>query len=323
MALPAPASLPPGDRPGFDEVWAYLLDGEEKYLDPAAPVTDLAYFGAGINMYGKLVGLPSRERLPATYKGRVHLVVAEASSMALTHFVLDPSWPLRDALVADLVKAAASFDGVQVDFEAVSKDDYDNFAAFIAVLKAGLGPKQLSVALPARKNEAGDRFGYERLGKIADRIVVMAYDEHWGGSEPGPVASLAWCKAVSAYALSKIAPEKLVMGLPLYGRAWADRNPAKALRYTGVAGVMADKGIGEVGREDEIPFVEYEETVKVKVYFEDRSSILARLALYRDSEVRNIGFWRLGQEDPLVWSGMQAEALGARDGGVATAQARQ
>jgi len=55
----------------FTEVWAYLMDGEEAFLDPSLPVTDLGYFGAGIGISGNLMGVPSRDKLPA-FKGRVH-----------------------------------------------------------------------------------------------------------------------------------------------------------------------------------------------------------------------------------------------------------
>jgi spore germination protein len=291
----------PPDRLDFVEVWAYLLDGEERFLDPSQPITDLGYFGAGIGTSGKLVGVPSRAKLPS-FKGRVHLVVAELGNFALTHFCLDPEYPLRDALVADIVKGAEAYDGVQIDFEAVGSKDYENFYAFLALLKSGLGQKALSVALPAQIKELGDSLSYERIGKIADRIVVMAYDEHWSASAPGPVASIDWCRKISAYALSKVDAGKLVMGAPFYGRAWADKSPSRAYKYSSLVKLIDEKGIATVQRQGDIPFMEYEELVNVKVFFDDYASILARLTMYRSAKVRNIAFWRLGQEDPEVWS---------------------
>ncbi len=69
----------------------------------------------------------------------------------------------------------------------------------------------------------------------------MAYDEHWSGSTPGPVASLAWCAKVADYATSAIDSDKIVMGLPLYGRAWQDKKLARALRYEAVQDLAAEK----------------------------------------------------------------------------------
>lgn len=306
LSLASAASQGATDRLGFAEVWAYLMNGEEGYLSSALPISDLGYFGAGINSRGKLVGVPDRTKVDF-YKGRVQLVVSELGNNALTHFCLDPSFPLRDALVADIVKAAGPFDGVQIDFEAVGGTDYDNFYAFLSLLKAGLGRKALSVALPARMSERSDYFGFERIGKVADRIVVMAYDEHWSTSEPGPVASIEWCKGVAAYAASKVDPGKLVMGLPLYGRAWADKSLSKAYKFSSLVDLKAEKGIVLVGRQGEIPYLEYSEVVNVKLYFDDLPSTRARLDMYRAASVRNIAFWRLGQEDPGIWDCIAVE----------------
>lgn len=201
-AAAAAAPQPPATL-AFQEVWAYLLAGEERYLDPSFPITDLGYFGAGISTYGKLVGVPDRAKVK-DYKGRVHLVVAEVGNAALSHFCLDPAFPLRAELVSSIAEAAKPFDGVQLDFEAIGSKDFDNYYEFIRILRQALPGKALSVTLPARISERGDEFGYERIGRVADRVIVMAYDEHWSSSVPGPVASIDWCRKVAAYALSRV-----------------------------------------------------------------------------------------------------------------------
>jgi spore germination protein len=312
VALSATASEEAPARLEFAEVWAYLMDGEEQFFSPSQPITDLGYFGAGLGVSGNLVGVPNRGKLPP-FGGRVHLVVAEIGNYALTHFCLDPEYPLRDALIADIVKGAEAFDGVQIDFEAVSSRDYENFYAFLALLKNGLGVKALSVALGARTTDKGDYLDYERIGKIADRIIVMAYDEHWSGSAPGPVASIEWGQKIAAYALSKVAVEKLVMGAPFYGRAWADKSPSRAYKYSSLMKLIEEKGIVTLQRQGDIPFLEYEERVSVKVFYEDCASILSRLSVYRAASVRNIAFWRLGQEDPGVWSAIASPASPVAD----------
>jgi spore germination protein YaaH len=306
LALGLFAARAAAEELAFSEVWAYLMDGEERFFDPAYPITDVAYFGAGINSAGKLVGVPDRGKLK-DFRGRAHFVVAELGNYALSHFCLTPEFQLRDALVSDIVKAADDFEGVQIDFEAVASRDRDAFYAFLCLLKQGLGDKTLSVALPACTMEKYDSFGYERIGKAVDRIIVMAYDEHWSASAPGPVASMDWCRKVAAYAVSRVPPEKLVMGAPFYGRAWADKDLSRAYKYSSLSSLMAEKGIEEVRRDGEIPYVEYSESVKVKVFFDDSASTLARLKMYRASSVRNIAFWRLGQEDASIWRSLTIE----------------
>lgn len=289
----------------FDEVWGYLLSGEERFLEAASPVTDVGYFGAGLNAYGALVGVPARSRISA-WEGRVHLVIAEGSNQALTHLCLDPRFGIRDELVASIVLAAAPFDGIQIDFEAIPPADSANFIAFLTLLRSALdgSGKPLSVALPARTRRLSDPYEYGAIAAVADRIIVMAYDEHWSGGVPGPIASLEWCERVASYAGSVISPSKLVMGIPFYGRAWGDVNPAKAYKFSTLDTLISDKGVVEIQRTNGIPWFEYSETVKVKVYFEDSRSVADRARLYRDRGVTRVSFWRLGQEDPAIWNAL-------------------
>jgi len=284
----------------FPEIWAYLMNGEEQYLSADYPISDLGYFGAGINSLGKLTGVPDAKKI-AFFKGRKHLVIAETGNNALVHFALDPQFALRDVLIQDIAAAATPFDGVQIDFESVLAADKENFISFLYLLKGAIGSKTLSVALPARWRAVPDSFDYIRVAAIADRIIVMAYDEHWSGSVPGAIASMDWCRTVSAYALSTIGSAKLVMGMPFYGRAWSDVNPAKAYKHSSIAKLVNDKNISSLTRDGEIPSFSYQETVNVQVFYEDGFSILTRMKMYKDEAVNGVSFWRLGQEDPEVW----------------------
>ncbi len=206
-------------------------------------------------------------------------------------------------MIRAIADAAKDFDGVQIDFETVASPDREQYLSFLKAIKASIGDKILSVALPARtKKIKNDIYDYKTISRIADRIIVMAYDEHWSGSAAGPIASIDWCARVAAWARSKIGKDKLVMGLPFYGRAWGDVNPSKAYRFSTLSNLMNDKSITDVKRSGDIPWFEYEETVRVKVYYEDFHSIFTRSQMYHDAKVQNIAFWRLGQEDPGVWN---------------------
>ena len=284
----------------FGEIWAYVVAGREAALRPGLPLSDIGYFGADVDSYGSLVEVPNRKNLPA-FSGRVHMVV-KCDSRSLTHFVLVPGSAERKALIADLAAAAKNFDGLQIDFENVPQRDGGTFLSFLTELRAALGNKIFTIALPARtKKLNNDVYDYEKILPLVDRILVMAYDEHWSTSAPGPVASLSWCRNVAAYSMKAIGREKLIMGLPFYGRAWGDVNPSQAYVYTGIERLINDHKITGIRRENGIPNFEYKIPVSVKVYYDDEYSLSARMEMYRALGVTAIGFWRLGQETPAVW----------------------
>jgi spore germination protein YaaH len=285
----------------FDELWCYLTEGREQTLRPGYPITDLVYFGAAIDSYGKLTGVPDYRKL-RNFPGRLHLVVA-CNSRSLTHFLLESGSALRRQLTEDLLKAAENFDGLQIDFEYVPARDGDNFISFLAELREGLGNKLFTVALPARRRTlAQDVFDYAKIALLVDRVFVMAYDEHWSGSEPGPVASLDWCRAVAQHAMKTIGPDKLIMGMPFYGRTWGSFNPSRAFFHSGIERIRGENAAPEAERKNGVPTFSYETTITVTVYYEDVYSIALKSAMYRDLGVAAVGFWALGQEDPRVWN---------------------
>jgi spore germination protein YaaH len=130
----------------------------------------------------------------------------------------------------------------------------------------------------------------------------MAYDEHWSTSAPGPIASLSWCRRVAEYSLGVIGKEKLIMGIPFYGRAWGSPSPSQAYVYSGIERIINENNVKEIKRENGIPTFEYKIPVSVKVYYDDEYSLSSRLEMYRAIGAAKIGFWRLGQETQAIWN---------------------
>jgi len=298
VELPPPGSALPVSV--FPEIWAYVIADRESALRPGMPISDIGYFGAEVDSYGTLVEVPNRTKL-RNFTGRVHLVVA-CNGRALSHFVLKPGSDERKKLIADLINAVKAYDGLQIDFENIPQRDGETYLSFLKELRAGIGNKMLTVALAARSRKvANDVYDYEKILPVVDRILVMAYDEHWSTSAAGPIASLPWCKRVAEYSLKVIGKEKLIMGLPFYGRGWGRPNHSQAYIYTTIERVIKENDVKTIRRENGIPAFDYNPTISVKVYYEDEFSLSARMEMYRSMGVTAIGFWRLGQETPAVW----------------------
>ncbi|MCI1209094.1 MAG: glycosyl hydrolase family 18 protein [Treponema sp.] len=291
----------------FAETWMYVLNGHEDELSDKAKtrITDLCYFSADIDCYGAVTDVPDRAALK-NFDGRVHLV-ATSDSRSLTHFILDPAGTARRPLVDQLIAASTDFDGLQIDFELVPNKDGDNFRSFLAELKNRLPDKILSVCVPARTRPLiNDVYDYAPLVPLVDKIFVMAYDEHWSNSTPGPIASVDWCRAIADYSVQTIPVDKLVMGVSFYGRTWGSVSVDKAWYYSGINRILRENRIHSVERDDGIPFFSYTTKLKVTGWFDDAYSIVRRNRMYSAAGVLNIGFWRAGFEDPVVWQWIKA-----------------
>ncbi len=287
----------------FRETWGYLMKGEEKYLTGREPFTDICFFSATIDNNGNLIGdtTPPVLAIDGEIPFRLHLVISELNNYSRTHYVLKPKSSARKKLITDIAKASKRYDGVQIDFESMPVDDGRHFQLFLRDLKKCMPKKIISVALPARRSASKDAYDYPAIARIVDRVIIMAYDQHYSTSKPGPVAAKSWSRAVAEFAISKIPPKKLIMGLPLYGRAWQEKRYDKALRFSHIKNIIANYNI--IKNEDDEYGMRFEFEVPVRIigYYETPSSVLAKLKMYASLGITGVSFWRIGQEDKTLW----------------------
>ncbi|PKL18505.1 MAG: hypothetical protein CVV49_05315 [Spirochaetae bacterium HGW-Spirochaetae-5] len=274
----------------FDEIWGYMIRGTEKHFSGSEPVTDIFYFSCSVN-----------------YKGRLNINVKPPvllSKNGIKSFVLNPEYEMRDKLINDIVTVSENFDGVQLDFEAIAADDKEAFLLFLKNLKQKMKPgKVLSIALPARRKYVEDAYDYKIISSIVDKVFIMTYDQHWSTSKPGPVASLSWCKKVALYAEKTIPKNKLVMGLPLYGRSWQDNNYNKSVRKTNMKEIFSKENITHEYSDETGDIITYKDTVNVTVYCDNNNSLREKLLLFKEF-TGSVGFWRLGFENSSIWDEM-------------------
>lgn len=295
----------------FDEVWGYVMISRLKDYDDMTPLTDVGLFAAEINSYGELTNVPKRTAVGKNFKGRVHLVTI-CESTSLSHFCIDPKYGARKKIVEGLLEACEEFDGLQVDWELIPSRDADNFLSFLKELKKGLGKKPLTVCVPARtKTLKQDVYSYEKIGKIADRIMVMAYDEHWTGGPAGSIASMDWCEKIADYAKTVWPANKYIFGLPFYGRIWGNKSVKQALAFNGMNRTAHENGVVTIERERGVPHYKYTVEVEVEGWYEDAYSNVERSRMYKQKGYNCIAFWRMGQEDVAIW-----EWIGNKTSGV-------
>jgi len=300
------AALPVAAQ-SFPETWAYLMKGEEQYFPATSPITDVACFSASVDGDGNLSGghmtpppLPGRNL-------RYHLVVTIPWNPTLAHIYLNPELPFRNRIINGIVERSKPFDGVQIDFEGIKAEDGTNYLNFLSAVKKALpADKLFSVAVMARwaehkQQNPADAFDYPFISMIADRVMVMAYDEHHRSGPSGPIASLPWCRKIYDYSLESIDANKLIMGIPLYGRSWQSETMAKAFRNQEVWTELRKSGAQVQSTPENGGSFTYTTNVAMEVHFETLPSLDAKMKLYGSKPIRGIAFWRISQEPLNFW----------------------
>jgi spore germination protein len=200
------------------------------------------------------------------------------------------------------------FDGVNMDLEGINPNHGAQYVNFTKNLKEKLGSRYtLSMSLPARSSDREswyNGYDYKSLAKIADRIMIMAYDQHYNGGEPGPVAGNDWVERVINYLLPQIPKEKFQLGLGIYGRDWPETGTGRAIFVQPARDLAAAKGIKI--QKDETSGVSWfnytdDNGVKRQVWFEDRDSAQAKMELVKKYKLAGVALWRLGVIPPDIW----------------------
>lgn len=200
------------------------------------------------------------------------------------------------------------FDGVNVDFEGIDKDHGPKYVAFIKKLKEALGTGYtLSLSLPSKTSDREwwyDGYDYKSLAAVADRVMIMAYDQHHNGGEPGPVAGNDWVERVINYLLPQIPKEKFQLGLGLYGRDWPETGMGKAIFIQDARNLAAAKGV--TVNKDAVSGVSWfnytdDSGIKHQVWFEERDSAQAKMELVKKYKLAGVALWRLGIIPPDIW----------------------
>ena len=211
---------------------------------------------------------------------------------------------VRDWLVKE------EFQGLNLDLENLRPDDYARLPGFVALLRGVLHPAGLQVSVDI---EAGKRdLPLERIADAADYVILMAYAQHAGAGQPGPVAAVAWFDSVLTRTLQRVPASKLVVGIGNYGLDWpSNGKPPTAVTYQQALFEAQDNHPDEPPQQvvdfDPValnPTFEYlDDSSKThEVWMLDAATAYDDLLLARRSAVKGAALWVLGSEDPSLWA---------------------
>jgi Predicted glycosyl hydrolase len=201
-----------------------------------------------------------------------------------------------------------NLDGVNIDFEMVPAADKDNLTAFMRELSLRLKPQGYAVTIDVfpKQDETNDvsiAYDYEQLAKYADKIMIMAYDNHGVWSGAGPIADIKWVENNLRYALKFMPPTKVDIGVAAYGYDWSSKG-VEALEYPAIMNLVQKFGVPiEWDESAKSPHFSYtgSDGVEHQVWFENRESLKYKLDLVNKYDIAGIAIWKLGGEDPGNW----------------------
>lgn len=202
--------------------------------------------------------------------------------------------------VAALV-AEHGYRGIVLDFESQSPADIASavgVARAIADSAKRHGAMTTSIALPATDTAA---YPTRAFLSAVDFAVIMLYDEHWSTSAPGPVATTDWARRALAQRVADVGASRLIAALPVYGYQWKPHQPAQPVGFREATRLALEANV-ELVRDPASLSLHAIQPGSWELWMSDAELLRALRAEVEALGVMRIALWRLGLEDPAVWS---------------------
>lgn len=319
-------AIPKGTRPIItaNAYQANMATGDTSYTEEAAPfLTYVSMFSAGITATGDISFPNAQVFVQAALQGGADALLTLTNFLGRTFnsdlvsaFLYNTA--AQDRALDQLIPYLQNngYSGLNIDFEYVYPSDreaYNNFLRRAAprLHDAGLS-LSTAVAPKVRADQPGllyEAHDYPVHGQVADFVVLMTYEWGYVTGPPMAIAPLDQVRRVLDYAVTAIPRQKILMGMPTYGRDWAlpyQRGVTRAETFSPVAAVERALSRWAPIQYDSVaqsPFYRYWESNGTEhiVWFEDARSVQAKFDTVKEYGLLGVSFWVLGNPFPQNW----------------------
>ena len=220
---------------------------------------------------------------------------------------------VRSRIIEQLLAEAAScgMDGINVDFENLKEAGIPHYLQFLRELTSAAHAQNLVVSVDTPVPQAYTMY-YQRgeQARFVDYMIVMAYDEHFAGSEEaGSVSSLPFVQQAVEEMTRVMPADQVICGIPFYTRVWTEKFGQSAITSE-VLGMDGAKNYAKENQMTEtwdaslgqnVATVETSDA-RYTIWMEDEQSMEEKLKVIKSADLAGVAEWKLGFECADVWS---------------------
>lgn len=220
---------------------------------------------------------------------------------------------VRSRIIEQLLAEAAScgMDGINVDFENLKEAGIPHYLQFLRELTSAAHAQNLVVSVDTPVPQAYTMY-YQRgeQARFVDYMIVMAYDEHFAGSEEaGSVSSLPFVQQAVGEMTRVMPADQVICGIPFYTRVWTEKFGQSAITSE-VLGMDGAKNYAKENQMTETWDASLGQNVataetsdaRYTIWMEDEQSMEEKLKVIQSADLAGVAEWKLGFERADVWS---------------------
>jgi cellulose synthase/poly-beta-1,6-N-acetylglucosamine synthase-like glycosyltransferase/spore germination protein YaaH/peptidoglycan/xylan/chitin deacetylase (PgdA/CDA1 family) len=222
----------------------------------------------------------------------------------LASMLRDPSARARTVSQCLAYVQRNHFFGISLDFENLPAGAHEAFLRLVEETALSFHAAGLAVSVNVAPDD--DRLDYARLSRAADYVILMAYDQHWAGGSPGPIAAIDWFTAVLARRQADVPANRTIVAVGNYGYDWGAKGRPAEERTFEEAVLTAKESDATIGFDPTAlePGFRYEgeNGITHQVWMLDAASAFNQVRIATTHGAGGVALWRLGSEDPSIWT---------------------
>ena len=222
------------------------------------------------------------------------------------HIIGSPK--LRAAFIKSLADQLDryKFQGINIDLEEIKDRNSKHYIAFQNELYATMHARGLLVTQNVVPED--ETYDLKRLQHVNDFIFIMAIDQHYDGSNAGEISNQHWVEQILDEVCTTIPSEKVILTFAAGGYDWPENSIGLAAGYQQAISTAQQK-------KSKIIFDPISANLHFNylgndgfnhiIYFTDAATNFNIIRQADDWATGGVALWRLGAEDPRLWTFFQ------------------
>ncbi|AMR30258.1 glycosyl transferase family 2 [Mucilaginibacter sp. PAMC 26640] len=198
------------------------------------------------------------------------------------------------------------FQGINVDLDDVKDRNSKHFIAFQNELYATMHARGFLVTQNVVAED--EEYDLKRLQHVNDFIFVMAIDQHYDGSNAGEISNQHWVEEILDNVCTTIPSEKVILTFAAGGYDWPENSIGVAAGYQQALSTAKQKKskiiFDPVSANLHFNYLGNDGFNHI-IYFTDAATNFNIIRQADDWATGGVALWRLGAEDPRLWTFFQ------------------
>ncbi|MDB5137555.1 MAG: glycosyltransferase [Mucilaginibacter sp.] len=218
------------------------------------------------------------------------------------------SKPLRTTFINSAVKQLAKyhFQGINLELDEIKDRNDPNYLALEKEFYEILHPQGYLVTTNVWPED--DQYDIVKLQHYNDFLFIMAIDQHSESTNPGDLSNQRWAEEILDKVCSKIPSEKVILTVAGGGYDWTEESTGKSISYQQAVS-FAQEGQSKITFDPSSANLHYTyfdvDSLEHTVYFTDAATNFNIIRMADDWDTGGVALWRLGAEDPRLWTFFQ------------------